>query len=317
MLREWTKNKAAIENSAKKTRKKRFHNVVCQEPELKAQLKTLFVETRSVGRKITNRWFARHARYIYEQLYFFEIIQHFERFAEYFNFKFFNGWFREFKRRQGISMRMSIKKAQTFCFFLYDIFSEIKTLILQQNSENFWTRIVNWLQFNRRNSQSLPDQTPLHEGGRYRLCDIENMNQIFIVYEFLQDHCYDFKEAKTMWLKIHRSGWNYRQATLMLYVFVDEMLRCKPFLIFKGKDGLKNNIIKKKMIKYDHDVVVQWNKKVYCNAQIMINWLQNQYKYAIVGFHNSHTKRFLSLNVFFGQKISEVKISFWKIIFDC
>ena len=38
----------------------------------------------------------------------------------------------------------------------------------------------------------------------------------------------------------------------------------------------------------------------------MTRWLQQQYKYAIEGFFNVNYSRFLSLNVFFGQKIAEV-----------
>ncbi len=33
-----------------------------------------------------------------------------------------------------------------------------------------------------------------------------------------------------------------RELTLMLYVSTDDVPRCKPLLIFKGKTGIKNNI---------------------------------------------------------------------------
>lgn len=60
------RDKTAIENSAKKTLKNQSYNIACQESELEAQFKELFVETQNSGRKITNCWFACHARYIYE-----------------------------------------------------------------------------------------------------------------------------------------------------------------------------------------------------------------------------------------------------------
>lgn len=163
-------------------------------------------------------------------------------------------------------------------------------MILQQTPENFRVRIISWLQFNRRNSQPLPGQTSLHGGGRYRLCDIDNMDQTPIAYEFLQGHCYDFKGAKTVWVKTHRSGWDYCQATLMIYVSADGVLRCKPLIIFKGSPGPKNSTIRKEMTKYDSGVIVQWNKKAYCNGDVMISWLQNQYKNAIIGLRDSNTK---------------------------
>ena len=132
------------------------------------------------------------------------------------------------------------------------------------------------------------------------------MDQTPIAYEFLSGHCYDFKGAKTVWIKTHRSGWDYRQATLMLYVSADGIPRCKPLLIFKGKDGVKNNSIRKEMTKYDKGVVVQWNSKAYFNSIVRCRWLRQQYKYATEGFLSSSTKRLLTLDVFAGQKTAEV-----------
>jgi hypothetical protein len=179
-------------------------------------------------------------------------------------------------------------------------------VIFYQISENFRSRIVSWLQFNRRNFQSLSNQISLHDEEKYRLCDIENMNQTSIAYEFLQEHTYDFKEAKTIWIKTHRSEWDYRQATLMLYVSADDIARCKSLFIFKSKNEIKNNTIKKKMSKYDKKVMIQWNSKTYCNAIVMIRWLRQQYKYVIERFANSFIKRFLFLDVFFDQKTAEI-----------
>lgn len=132
------------------------------------------------------------------------------------------------------------------------------------------------------------------------------MDQTPIAYEFLQGQCYDFKGAKTVWMKIARSGWDYRQATLMVYVSADGVNRCKPLLIFKGKDATKNARIRKEMTAYDPSVLVQWNPKAYCNAEVMIRWLKHQYKYATHGFITPATKRFLSLDVFSGQKTPAV-----------
>ena len=133
------------------------------------------------------------------------------------------------------------------------------------------------------------------------------MDQTPIAYEFLQGQCYDFKGAKTVWMKIARSGWDYRQATLMIYISADGINRCKPLLIFKGKDGQKNTRIRKEMTMYDPGVTVQWNPKAYCNAEVMIRWLKTQYKFATVGFTTPSTARFLSLDVFSGQKTEPVK----------
>ena len=132
------------------------------------------------------------------------------------------------------------------------------------------------------------------------------MDQTPIAYEFLQGQCYDFKGAKTVWIKTHRSGWDKRQATLMIYVSADGINRCKPLLIFKGQDRTKCSRIKKVMTQYDSGVVVQWDPKAYCNGKVMCRWLKQQYKYATLGLHNANTRRFLSLDVFAIQKTEEV-----------
>lgn len=89
-----------------------------------------------------------------------------------------------------------------------------------------------------------------------RLGDIGNMDQTPITYEFLAGQCYDFKEAKTVWLKNAQSGWDYRQATFMVYVSTDGVSRCKPLLIFRGKEVQKNSRIKKEIAQYDPGVVI-------------------------------------------------------------
>ena len=127
-----------------------------------------------------------------------------------------------------------------------------------------------------------------------------------LLNEFLQGQCYDFKGAKTIWIKTHRSGWDKRRATLMVYVSADGVNRCKPLLIFQGQDVVKSSRIKKEMQQYDSGVVVQWNAKAYCNTKVMIRWLKQQYKFATTGFSNINTGRFLSLDVFAGQKTDEV-----------
>ena len=100
----------------------------------------------------------------------------------------------------------------------------------------------------------------------------------------------------------------------MIYVSANGIKRCKPLLIFKGTSGSKNHRIKKKMTQYDPGVVVQWNPKAYCNSEVMIKWLKQQYKYATEGFTTPTTKRLLTLDVFSGQKTDEVKFIFYQYL---
>ena len=95
----------------------------------------------------------------------------------------------------------------------------------------------------------------------------------------------------------------------MVYVTADGIPHCRPLLIFKGSTGEKNSTIKKEMRQYDERVRVQWNPKAYCNSDVMVKWLREQYAYASPTFFDRKKPhpRLLSLDVFKGQKTPEVK----------
>ena len=134
------------------------------------------------------------------------------------------------------------------------------------------------------------------------------MNQTSIFYEFLDDFAYDFKEIKIVWIKQSRNDWKKRCATFMLYVSTNDLMHCKILLIFKNLD--KINFIKKEMQKYHKNVVVQWNKKAYCNSEIIMYWLKHMYRLIILDFTQIRFSRLFSLDVFADQKTSEIKQTF-------
>lgn len=65
------------------------------------------------------------------------------------------------------------------------------------------------------------------------------------------------KEQKTAWIKIARSGWDYRQATLIIYISADGIKRCNPFSYFQrwygggGAVAPKMFVSKEKMTQYN------------------------------------------------------------------
>lgn len=119
MLRKWIANKSEIENTTKGTRKNRSNNIACQESEMENRLTELFIEARNSGRKVTNRWFARHARNIYGQLHPNRVIKRPGKLTEYIDFKFSNGWFRGYKKRHRIGVRVPTKKSQEVSYLFY------------------------------------------------------------------------------------------------------------------------------------------------------------------------------------------------------
>ena len=122
------------------------------------------------------------------------------------SFRFSTGWFTGFLGRHRISLRSVTKKAQK-------VLLEYQTLVL------------NWLRFNRRNSQ--PRLTPYLETvlqpqvSRFLESNIVNLDEMPIPYEYLEGKTYDVKGEKTIWAKQSQNGWDKRQASLVLCVFAD------------------------------------------------------------------------------------------------
>jgi hypothetical protein len=189
-----------------------------------------------------------HARAIYRQLHPCCISQ--DKTTSCFTytlFSFSNTWFSGFRKRYRIKMRCKTKQAQ-------------KPL------EDFRDKIVAWLQFNRRNTIKNIDSdcgilrsidTPLV--GRFKLLEIANIDQTPIGFEFLSGRTYDFKGAKTVWVKEQRSSWDQQQATLQVCVFADGKKRCQPLLIYHG-DPIGNSRCHAEEKLYDKRVCVAFNK---------------------------------------------------------
>jgi len=117
---------------------------------------------------------------------------------EYNLFSFSNSWFAGFRKRYRIALRCKTKQAQ-------------------KPPEDFREKIEQWLKFNRRNTIKnansdcgIPRSLTVPLVGRFKLSEIANMDQTLIAYEFLSGRTYDFKGAKTIWVKEQRNGWDRR-----------------------------------------------------------------------------------------------------------
>jgi len=166
-------------------------------PQLEDVLYSQFIERREAGRTVRQEWFRIQSQFLFRETY---------PFASPELFRFSNGWFRGFLDRHRISLGAITKKAQK-------ITSGYKILV------------VNWLRFNRRNSQPKSDRFweigVEHLVGRYSLSNICILDETLIPFEYLEGKTYDKTGAKTVWVKESQSGWDKRQASLVLCVFAD------------------------------------------------------------------------------------------------
>lgn len=215
---------------------------LCWWPELEKKLFEDFIEWRKEGRIVRRGWFRIQAAFRFREVYP-EVSSGL--------FRFGNGWFAGFLGGHKISLRCITKKAQK-------IPAEYQALV------------VNWLRFNRRNSQPPPNpfldivlSSPV---SRFKLSNICNLDETPIPYEYLDGKTYEITGEKTVWAKSSQSGWDKRQASLVLCVFADGIARVPPMVIFQGMGKRLGD----ERSKYDPRVLVEFNDKAYMNDKLFL-----------------------------------------------
>lgn len=244
-ISDWVRKQSQIEAGCRIARSPQDVTILtCEWPELESRLYYLFLYCRERGQAIRTSWFRIHSLAIFRDLH---------PNASYDTcisvFRFSSGWFRRFIGRYRISLRCITKKAQK-------VLADYRNLI------------INWLQFNRRNSQPLElapnsansqpldlppnpaNSQPLDSSpnpanwletvlcravGRYDLCNICNLDETPLPFEYLNGRTYNCIGSKTVWVRETKSGWDKRQASLVLCIFADGINRIPPMIIFHGE----------------------------------------------------------------------------------
>jgi transposase-like protein len=204
-LRKWKKDVDKIHSLHKGSRKGKVSHPA-QFPDMEDRLHALILEKRRLSRQVGENWIRRHARLEFESLWpeRVTIVENRKVFA---SMVFSNGWFSAFLKRKHISLRVSTKRAQAV-------------------PGDYKDKITSWLQFNRRAQARF----------NFELSEIANMDQTPISFEFLGGRTYNTTGVRTVFVKQTGSGWDQRQATLQILVHADGIQRCKPLLIFHGKN---------------------------------------------------------------------------------
>jgi hypothetical protein len=154
MLRDWVITKERIINQKAGTKRYRVKNTIVKEQEMEKELNKRFLEARDLGRKISFKWFLRHAHDIYAKLYPQRVIRNENGKKAYLDFRFSTNWFRGFKRRYSISLRTGTKKAQ-------------------KPPEELREVIEEWLRYNRRMTVQIIDVNSEAESVRETAGSIE------------------------------------------------------------------------------------------------------------------------------------------------
>ena len=208
-----------------------------------------FRERRAMGRPVRRGWFRRVSK---------GLIPIHDPGRDPTLFRFSNGWFRSFLRWDQISLRFVTNTAS-------------------QLPADFAGAILNWLKFNRRNSQTHEQDinwgrsnTLVPAVGHYRLQNICNLDQTPVPYEYLGGQTYNLIGEMSVWLQSSKSGWEKRKGTTQLTVFADGISRVLPLIFFRGQ-GIGPTIGRERQ-QYDPCVIVKFNPTAYANSSSVLEW---------------------------------------------
>ena len=197
MLKNWIGNEQLILNARKHSRRC-ITTRPAKYPSVENPLYALFESARFQGRMITHRWFLRHAKSLYRELYPERCVRDVRsgRWI-YLEMKWSNAWFQGFRRRFNISLRCRTKRAQ-------------------KSPEELRSTIQKWLQFNRRNTVVLPGsdcgimralEVEKTRIGRFLPCHVMNMDQTPLAFELIiTGRIYANKGNHTIFLRSGPSG---------------------------------------------------------------------------------------------------------------
>lgn len=110
--------------------------------------------------------------------------------------------------------------------------------------------------------------------SRFRLAMIINLDETPIPFQFTDDMTYSLRGEKTISTRSQRSGWDKRQATVMLTIDASGSLELVPLLVFRGEDSKKTGSIFDKESRFYHpDVIVNFNEKAWNNGALFLQWI--------------------------------------------
>ena len=181
--------------------------------------------------------------------------------------------------------------------WMVEYIMEIKNKTAQESPEEKEELLPAFLQKIRRNSQR----------SQFPPSYIYNMDQTPIPFDFLQSRTYAPKGSKTVWIKTDRNAWTKRQATLMLTVCADGIMRCLPILIFHGKYGHETATRQAERRQYHPGVRVLFNLTVYSSEAITLDWIRTDICSMTLPYDRLEPERLVTLDIFGGQTTQAVK----------
>ncbi|KAF2186694.1 hypothetical protein K469DRAFT_726176 [Zopfia rhizophila CBS 207.26] len=236
-IRAWWQQRDKIVESKARSRALARQGWTCQWPDMEKELFDTFYTRRSAGQLVQRSWFRRTSRELFQR--------HYPDCRQLF--------------RYGITWRRVTKQASKL-------------------PEEYIKVVNSFLRFIRRNSQPHGPISlrQILQPNRFDLSAILNLDETPIPFEYLDGHTYNICGARTVTGKSDRSGWNKRQATLILYIFADGIQRIQLKLIFHSTAGSTGQIYKQEGHRYSKEVTVAYNETAYNNEELFNKWIAKE-----------------------------------------
>jgi hypothetical protein len=103
---------------------------------------------------------------------------------------------------------------------------------------------------------------------------IVNLDETPLPFQFLSGYTYNWKGVTTVAGKSDRSGWNKRQATIILHIMANGDITFESIVIFHGR----GTVPEREKPYYDPRVEVHFNPTAYHNEEMFLRWLENVYQ---------------------------------------
>ena len=135
----------------------------------------------------------------------------------------------------------------------------------------------------------------------YLIC---NIDETPLGFEEMANYNYVGEGSKTVELNTSKSGWEKRKMTILVPIFADGLIHIKPLIIFHGTPTDRGGrLFHQEGHLYHPDVIVKYNKTAWMNEKLMLEWLEEEWRSAVVRASRGEIFCLSTYNYFLTQKL--------------
>lgn len=271
-ISNWWKNRHAMMLVTGSSRKAGSRYQQEYFPRLEAALFESYEKRLSLNLLITTAWFHREVLRLWPKVYEPEI--RLGTLPER-NSRFSMSWLNHFRTRHKIKRRRVTHVAQRL-----PVDWKLTAVRMVAYNRRCLAGMVN--AHGRVEVGMLPDVSlPIEpQIPAYLIC---NIDETPLGFEEMANYNYVGEGSKTVELNTSKSGWEKRKMTILVPIFADGLIHVKPLIIFHGTPTDRGGrLFHQEGHLYHPDVIVKYNKTAWMNEKLMLEWLEEEWRSAVV-----------------------------------